>query len=122
MELLPPVRADRGAFERIQREIEPGTLAGTLADLLADVEHRRLVALAFADHDLAVELDRVQHLAHGLDRGVIGGLLVTATHEPRALERGGLGHADEFHCEVTVHGAPPGVAEAESESVAVQGQ
>ena len=32
------------------------------ADLLADVEHRRLVALPFADHDRAVDRHRVEHL------------------------------------------------------------
>ena len=38
-------------------------------DLLADVEHRRLVALALADDDRAVDRQAVQRLAHRLDRG-----------------------------------------------------
>ena len=35
-----------------------GPVAG--ADLLADVEHRRLVALALADHDDAVDVEQVR--------------------------------------------------------------
>ena len=40
------------------------------ADLLADVEHRRLVALALADHDRAVDVDGLHLVAHRLDRDV----------------------------------------------------
>src|SRR5438093_615717 len=42
---------DRRSLERIERDVHLGILGGATADLLADVEHGRFVALAFADHD-----------------------------------------------------------------------
>ena len=48
--------ADRGAFERIDGDVDFRAFAG--ADLLADVEHRRFVHLAFADHDRAADRRR----------------------------------------------------------------
>ena len=47
-----------------------------VADALAVVEHRRLVLLAFADHDDAVHLDRVEHGPHGVDGGLVHQFLV----------------------------------------------
>ena len=76
------------------------------ADLLADEQHRRLVALALADHDGAADVDRVERDAHRLDRDVVGELAIAAAHEARRRERGGLGDADDFEREVAVlHGA-----------------
>ena len=60
-------RADR---PRYRPRVRPPALAGP-ADLLADEEHRRLVALALADHDRAVDIDGVELPAHRLDRGLI---------------------------------------------------
>ena len=65
-------------------------------DLLADIEHRRLVALALADHHGAVDLERVERRAHRLDRGMIGRFLVAATDELRRGDRRRLGHPDHF--------------------------
>ena len=48
----PAGGADRRAFERIEGDIDLRT-AG--ADLFADIKHRRFVALAFADHNRAVD-------------------------------------------------------------------
>jgi hypothetical protein len=48
------------------------------ADLLADVEHRRLVALALADHHGALDVEQVELGAHGVHRRLIRGLLVAA--------------------------------------------
>ena len=67
-----------------------------VADLLADEEHRRLVALAFADHHRAVDLELVQLAPHGIDRGLVGGLLVATPAQPRGSDRGALGHAHQF--------------------------
>ena len=49
-------------------------------DLLADVEHRRLVALAFADDDCAVDGDGVHGVPHGLDGDVVGVFAVALAH------------------------------------------
>ena len=73
-----------------------------VADLLAVVEHRRLVLLALADHHQAVHRDRLQHVAHAVDGGLVGGLLVAASHQRRGGQRGGLGHAHELQREVAV--------------------
>ena len=51
--------------------------------LLAVVEHRRLVLLALADDDDAVHLDGVEHVAHGVDGGLVGGDLVAAADPAR---------------------------------------
>ena len=73
-----------------------------VADLLAVVEHRRLVLLALADHDDAVHRDRVEHVAHTVDGGLVGGLLVAHADEWSRRQRGGLGDADELEREVAI--------------------
>ena len=86
--------ADRRAFERIERDVDLRALAG--ADLLADIEHRRLVALALADHDRALDGEAVELRAHGVDRDLVGGLLVAAPAQPGGGDGGALGDAHEF--------------------------
>ena len=46
--------------------------------------------------------DGVEHVAHAVDRGLVGGLLVAHADEPGAGQRGGLGDADELEREVAV--------------------
>jgi hypothetical protein len=46
------------------------------ADLLADVEHRGLVALSLADDHRALDVQRVEGAAHGVDRRLIGQVLL----------------------------------------------
>ena len=72
----------------------PDALRG--ADPLADEQHRRLVALALADDDGAVDVERVQGGAHRLDRGCVGGLLVAAADQLRGGDRRRLGDADHL--------------------------
>jgi hypothetical protein len=69
---------------------------GAGADLLADEQHRRLVALALADHHRAVDRQLVELAPHGVDRRLVGGLLVAAPAQPRRGDRRALGHAHEF--------------------------
>src|SRR6202042_1026189 len=77
-----------------------------------------LVLLALADHDHAVHRHRVEHVAHRVDRGLVGALLVAAADHPGRRERGRLGHADQLEREVPVrargsvavaHGSPGGL-------------
>ena len=98
-------RRDRRAFQRIERDVDlrPGSLRA--ADLLADIEHRRLVALALADHHGAVDLERVERLAHRFDCGSVGGLFVAPPDQLRRGDRGCLGHADEFEDEDAIEHA-----------------
>jgi hypothetical protein len=70
------------------------------ADLLADVEHRRLVALAFPDHDGAVDRQGVHHLAHRIDGDLVGVLAVPLPHRVRARDRRLFDDAEKLEREI----------------------
>ena len=76
----------------------------SVADVLAVVEHRRLVLLALADDDDAVHGNRLEDDAHGVDGGAIGTLLVAPPHPAGGGQGGGLGDADELQGEVSIGG------------------
>ena len=84
-------RGERRALERIECDVDLYALPR--ADFFADIEHRRFIALAFADDDAALHGHGVERGAHGVDCGLVGGLLVTATYELGGGLRGGDGHA-----------------------------
>ena len=86
--------AQRRAFERIDRDID--LRPGLAPDLLADEQHRRLVALALADHHGAVDRQLVELAPHGVDRRLVGRLLVAAAAQARGRDRGALGHAHDL--------------------------
>ena len=96
------------ALERVDRDVDPRdvvTIAGVAAaDPLADVQHRRLVALALADDDPAGEVDLVHRPAHRLGRRRVGAILLAASHEPRRLDRGRLSDPDHLEREQLFHG------------------
>ena len=69
---------DRGAFQRIERDVDLGAGALGRADLFADIEHRRFVALALADHYGSVHRQLVERGAHRFDRSMVGSLLIAA--------------------------------------------
>ena len=95
-----PERRQARALERVDRDVD--LRPGAVADLLAVVEHRRLVLLPLADHDDAAHGDGVDHQPHRVDRGLVGGVLVAAP-DPAGRERGGgLGYAHELEREVPV--------------------
>ena len=75
--------AQRGAFEWVDRDIDFRTGVHAL-DLLADEEHRRLVALTFADHDGALDRQCVERAAHRVDGGLVGWLLLPVLHATAA--------------------------------------
>ena len=90
------------ALERVDRDVDGGrgvVLRAAPSDALADVQHRRLVALALADDDAAGELDLVHRATHGLGRGGVGFVLLAAAHEPRRGDGRGLGDADHLERE-----------------------
>ena len=99
--------ADRGAFERIERDIDCGAILG--ADFLADIEHRRLVALALADHHRAVDRQTVELLTHGIHSHLIGGLLVATPPQPGCCHCGALRHTGDFQCENAIETAGLGI-------------
>ena len=91
----------RGAFERVDGDVHRRA-AG--ADALADVEHRRLVHLALADDDRAVDGDAVEGAAHRLDGGAVGLVLLAQAHPARGAARGGLGDAHQVKRQVAIAG------------------
>ena len=96
-----------GALERVDRDVHSRHVVAVgagPADALADVQHRRLVALALADDDPAGEVDLVHRPAHGLGRGGVGLVLLAAAHEPRRFDRRRLGDADHLEREELFHG------------------
>ena len=59
----------------IERDIDAPAL--TASELFADVEHRCLITLAFADDHEPIHLDdRIERLAHGIDRRPVRELLI----------------------------------------------
>jgi hypothetical protein len=96
----------RRAFQRVERDIDLLALAG--ADLLADEQHRRLVALAFADHHRALHLDAVERAAHGIDRRLVGLVLLAAAAIGGASDGGGFRHPGNLDRQYPVeHGRQP---------------
>ena len=95
-----PARGQRRALERVDGDVDDRRAA--VADLLAVVEHRRLVLLALADHDDAVHRHRVEHQPHRVDGGAVGALLLAAADPAAGGERPRLGHPDQLEREVAV--------------------
>ena len=89
--------AQRRALQRIDRDID--FRAGIDSDFLADEQHRRLVALALADHHGAFDRQLVELAAHRIDRGLVGGLLVAVAAQPRRRHRRALGHPHDLEGE-----------------------
>ena len=71
-------------------------------DLLADVEHRRLVALALADDDRAVDRDRVHLVPHGFDGDLVRLVPIALSHRVGAGNRGLLDDTQEVERQVRV--------------------
>ena len=61
-----------------------GASVVAVADLLADVEHRRLVALALADDDAAADVQVAEGAAHRLGGGAVGAVAVAEADEAAA--------------------------------------
>ena len=102
------------AFNRIDGNIHRIAAAGT--DPLADKQHRRLVNFAFANHDGTVDIDLIQHDAHGVDCRAVGGIFIAAPQPLVAGQRGGLGHARKFDGKFSFHNTL--VVEAKNERAA----
>ena len=99
-------RAQVRAFERIDGDVHLVPLAPVrivflgLADLLADVQHRRFVALALADDDRAVDWNGVHLATHRLDGHLVGLVPVALPHRVRAGNGCLLDHAQEVEREM----------------------
>ena len=63
------------ALERIDGDVDLGASVVAVADLLADVEHRRLVALAFTDDDGPAHVHVAEGATHRLDGDAVSAAL-----------------------------------------------
>src|SRR5947207_1151670 len=89
------IAAIRSAWRgRVDRDVDLGS--GLAPDLLADEQHRGFVALALADHHRAVDRQLVELAPHGVDRGLVGRLLVAAPAQARSRNRGAFGHTHDL--------------------------
>ena len=100
-------RAEVGALERIDGDVHlrAGVRVaglGAHADTLADVEHRRLVALALADDDGAVDRHRVHLVPHRFDRHLVRLVAIALSHRVGARDGRLLDDADEVERQVGV--------------------
>lgn len=73
------------------------------AQLLADVQHGGLVALALADDDAAREVDLVERLAHGGRGRLVGRHLVALAVPGSAGDGRLLGDGEDFHDSCGMH-------------------
>ena len=93
------------ALQRVDGDVDREAAA---ADLLADVEHGRLVPLALTDHDRAVDVDALHLLAHRLDRHLVGVLAVSLAHGAGGGHGRPLHHPHELQEQVvSMHGLFP---------------
>ena len=94
--------AQVGALEGVDRDVDRRP---ALAHLLPDVEHGRLVSLAFPDHDGAVDVDALHLLAHRFDRHLVRVLPVALAHGAGGRDGRPLHHPHELQKQVVaVHG------------------
>ena len=93
-------RGQLGALERIDGDVDLRRRA--VADLLAVVEHRRLVLLALADHHDAVHRDVVQREPHRVHGRLVRRVLLPLADPARGGQRAVLRHAHELHRDIAV--------------------
>ena len=59
-------------------------------------QHRRLIHLALADHNRAVDRKAAEFAAHGIDGSLVGFLFRAATAQPGGGNCGALGHPHDL--------------------------
>ena len=94
------VGGELGTVDGIDGDVHLGL--ETVADLLAEVEHRGLVLLALTDHDRAFHVDRGERGADRFDCARVRRVLVAATLQGRRRQRARFGHAQQLEREVAV--------------------
>src|SRR5437870_4612699 len=77
-------------------------ICATVAELLTEIEHRRLVLLALADDDRAFHVDRRERGADGFDCARVGSLLVATALQRRGCQGARFGHAQQLEREVAI--------------------
>ena len=101
------VGGQAGAVDRVHRDVAQRPAA--VADLLAVVEHGRVVLLALADDHHAVHRHGVDEGPHRVHRGPVRAVLVAPADPAGGRHRPRLGDPGQFEREVTVRRLPPGL-------------
>ena len=89
------------------------------AHRLADVQHGSLVALAFADDDVARHVDAFEGVPHGVYGGLIGGLGVALAHGAGGSDGRLLDHVDKIAQQVSFNADGRGCEGGSAHRVAV---
>ncbi len=93
-------RRECGSVDRVDCNVGDGLVA--VADMFAIEQHRRFVLFALADDDDSIHVDGLQEIAHGVNGGTIGCMLVAAANPFGRRKCRRLGHPNEFHRQVAV--------------------
>ena len=103
-------RTEVRAFKRVNRDVDlrstqpaPPVHDIRETDFLADEEHRRFVALAFADDDCPVDGDRIELAAHCHHRRLVGLMAVSLAHRVGTGDGRLLDDTEKIEGEVGVH-------------------
>ncbi len=98
-----PVRDQVRPLQGIDGDVDLRRVGGAVPDRLADVEHRRLVALPFADDDPAAQVHEAERLSHRLRGRAVGALPIAASDEAGGRQRRRLGYPNDLESQVSVH-------------------
>ena len=78
--------------------------AGTaFADSLANIKHGSFINLTFTDYYFAAHFYSVEHIAHGMHRSIISGILVSPSKPVIAGQCGCFGNPAELQGHFTFH-------------------
>ena len=96
-------RGDVRSLDRVDGDVySPGVRPGP-AYSFADVEHRRFVALALANDDFTVDVEFVQHAAHGVGARLVDQVRVALARHPARGDGRLFGDAHRVEDEGTLH-------------------
>src|SRR6185369_9484806 len=100
-----PGGAQVRAFQRIHRDVDfryGHAIGKGCSNSFADVEHRRLIALAFSDYNRAAHRNVVHGRSHGFRSHVIRELAVALTHGVSRRYSGLLDNTQELRCQIAL--------------------
>jgi len=91
---------EAGAVDRVHGHVHLGLHA--VADLLAEVQHRRLVLLTLPDHDGPEHVHGGQRRAHRVHGALVQVFMVAPALQRRGRERRLLGHPQQLEGQVAI--------------------
>ena len=95
-----PLGVEGGAVNRVDGDIDVGS--GSVTHALAVEEHGGVILLALADDDGAVHRHAADELAHGVDGGAVGAVLVSSADPASGSHGGRLGHAHQLQGQIAI--------------------